>query len=159
SAYHWRIIPFFAVVAGPITALNLQDATAWRYGTGLPASERGRRWALAGRSLTVLLLLALLPLVCLGKLQPPAGRFGTPRRVAWGVEPAPSLQKAARQLDEWRAAGLLPAEARGFNWLPDLACYWAWYCPDEKGFFDHRYPLFAGAAADYETVRRTLGSS
>jgi hypothetical protein len=156
SALHWRLIPFFAVVAAPITALNLQDAVVRRQGSGPPPNERGRRLAILRRSVTLLVLLVLLLLTWPGWLQKSADRLAPPRRVAWGVEASPSLAQAAQQLATWRSAGLLPADSRGFNWVPDFASYFAWYCPEEKSFFDYRLALFAGVADDYAIARRSL---
>ncbi len=158
SAWHWRFVPFFAIVAGPITALNLQDYAIHRFGVGVPATPAARRWALGGRALTLLLGLVLLILAVPGWLHPRGDSPGAARRVEWRVEAAPAQRRAARFLADLRDRGLLAPEARGFNFVPDLANYCAWYSPGEKGFFDFRYSLFMDVAADYYTVRRALSS-
>jgi hypothetical protein len=140
AAWQARTIPFFAVVAAPITALNWQDVLA----------GRGR---LAARLLLGPALLALCFLTWAGWLAGP-GRDG--RHVAWGLLPDPSLQQAAEALHGWRRQGRLLPDERVFAVAPEVAHYGAWFCPGEKHFFDHRYQLFPGAAGDYEAVCRAL---
>jgi tetratricopeptide (TPR) repeat protein len=156
SAFHARTIPFFAVVAGPITALNLQDFAVRRFGTVPRTEDYWPLLLLGGRVLTlvagVVLLLAAWP----GWLH---ARFDEPRslhRVAWTVEPNPSLKAAAMELHALREQGALGPDDRGFNFTPDLAEYWAWYCPEEKGFFDHRFQLSPEMAQTYVNVRHAL---
>src|SRR5262249_40914639 len=45
---------------------------------------------------------------------------------------------------------------RGLNLSPDAAHYLAWFCPQEKGYFDSRWPLFDGVAEDYVRMREGL---
>ncbi|HXG08787.1 MAG TPA: hypothetical protein VNK04_03275, partial [Gemmataceae bacterium] len=52
--------------------------------------------------------------------------------------------------------GKLSAHDRGLNLTPDAANYFAWYCPEEKGFFDHRTQPFAHAVKDYVELREAL---
>jgi hypothetical protein len=152
AAWQARTIPFFAVVAAPITALNGQDYLA---GRRLPAATtRGAALeALAGRLLLDLALLALIALTWPGWLAGP-GREG--RHVAWEVQAEPSLQQAAETLHRWRRQGLLSPGERVFGVTPDMAQYGAWSCPQEKHFLDHRYQLFPGAAREFEVVCRAL---
>jgi tetratricopeptide (TPR) repeat protein len=155
-------IPFFGVVAAPITVLNLQDFAA-RMGeetTRHGNKETGRRqiWSsglLVSLSpcLLVLVLLALLSLAWLGWLE----GYGTDQRhVAWDVQPEPSLRQAAEVLHHWRSEGMLASGERVFAIAPEMGAYAAWFGPGERHFFDQRYPLFAGVAQDYETVCRAL---
>jgi tetratricopeptide (TPR) repeat protein len=156
SALHARAIPFFAVVAGPVLALNLGDWAARRAGATdggarLPAAARPS--GLAGRVLAAVAALSLLAAAWPGWLQgPPYG----PRQ--WAVEPDPSLEQAAAQIARWRADGRLGSDRRGFNTSPETANYFAWACPAEKGFLDSRLQPFGGAAADYAAVRRALAA-
>src|SRR5262249_45513517 len=55
SASSVSVIPFFAVVAGPIAALNFQDYAAGRADAKGPAGVRVLRLALSARLLTLLL--------------------------------------------------------------------------------------------------------
>jgi tetratricopeptide (TPR) repeat protein len=156
SACQARAIPFFAVVAGPITALNLQDFAVRRFGTVSRTENYWPLWLLGGRGLTllagVLLLLAAWP----GWLN---ARFDNPRsphRVAWAVEPDPSLKTAAEELRSLRQRGELGESDHGFNFSPEVADYWAWFCPEEKGFFDRRFQLSPEMAQTYVSVRHAL---
>jgi hypothetical protein len=140
---------FFAVVAGPLTALNLQEFFARR---GLPrpvAQARMPAWGHAGFAV------ALAGLATAAWLGWPGAAPSERRR--WAVEVEPSLAETAAQLERWRAAGRITAEARGFNLSPAAADVFAWLCPKERGFLDSRAHLFpAGVATDFHTVRRAL---
>src|SRR5207302_1524884 len=79
------------------------------------------------------------------------------RRVAWTIDVEPSLRKTALQLRTWRDEGLLRPDDHGFNYSPDTANYCAWFCPEEKGFFDYRLDLFpAPVAREFVDVRQVL---
>ena len=131
-----RFIPFFAVVAGPVTAaeparLRPPAATAARLRTHAPWGL----WSLGGRLLTALGCLGLLFLAWPGWLH---GRPDDPRvthRVAWRLYEDPSLRQATERLRELQQTGKL---ANGFNYLPDVANLLAWFCPEAKRAF--RYP-------------------
>jgi hypothetical protein len=140
-----RAVPFFAVVAAPITALNLQDFLATR---------QGRLGWLRGPGY-VLLGLALVALGCLTWL---GWSVHGSRQVAWDLQPDPSLRRAAEALHDWRREKVLPEGQRVFALSPEVAHYGAWFAPGEKFFFDHRYQLFSGAARDYEAASRSLTS-
>jgi tetratricopeptide (TPR) repeat protein len=152
GAWQVRTLPFFAVVAGPVTALNLQDALAvWS-----PGRERRRSWAAgAAYGILVAALLALIGLAWEGSLQ---GWRLESRRAAWAVQPDPSLQRVAQTLRQWRQQGKLREADRVFAFHPDVVPYCAWFCwPEEvKGFFDHRLTLFGRTARVYEEVCRDL---
>jgi tetratricopeptide (TPR) repeat protein len=153
------LVPFFAVVAGPIMALNFQDYSAG-FHKGEPApARRLLKLALATRLMTLLLAIILLAGAWPGWLQAHPGNPTLARRVGWGVEVNPSLRKAAERLEYWRLQGLLRDDDHGFNFSPDTAHYFAWSCPQEKGFFDSRYALFAGAASTYVDVRHMLAGT
>jgi len=63
SLYQVRNMPYFAVVAAPITALNFQDFVSARFGT-VPHLTRGWKWwSLGGRLATLALGVLLLALV------------------------------------------------------------------------------------------------
>jgi hypothetical protein len=153
AAWQARTIPFFAVVAAPITALNLQDFAA------RAVENTGGRPRL--RNLLVplsycLLVSGLLGLIGLAWLGWLAGLGRDDRHVAWDMQPEPSLQRAAEILHQWRQEKLLADGEAIFAVAPEISGYLAWFDPGEKQFFDHRYPLFAPVARDYETVCRAL---
>jgi tetratricopeptide (TPR) repeat protein len=144
SVWRARMIPFFAVVAAPITALNFQDAFQ-------PISEgpaRFRRF-LVGISSFLLLIaaLALSALAWPGWLQ---GFQDIGRHVDWSVQPDSSLKRAAERLSEWHS------QDRGFLFHPSLVHYCAWFCPEEKGFLDQRLQLFHDVAGEYEQICQAL---
>src|SRR5439155_4783887 len=129
----------------------------------LPRADRlWKSWSLMGRLGTLMVALALLAAAWSGWLFiswvngiPSSGPAG--RRVAWTVDVEPSLRKTALQLRTWRDEGLLRPDDHGFNYSPDTANYCAWFCPEEKGFFDYRLDLFpAPVAREFVDVRQAL---
>jgi hypothetical protein len=154
AAWQARAIPFFAVVAAPLTTLNLQDWLAQRR-----KDEGGRMrrpfWFILHPSSFILPLglVALIGLTWAGWL---AGRGQEGRPIGWGAPADPSLWRVAEELHRWRRAGLVGEDERVFVVSPEVAHYGAWFCPGERHFFDHRYPLFPSAARHYEEVCRGL---
>lgn len=146
GAWQLRTVPFFAVVAGPITVLNLED-WAERVGSG------SWRLAAVGKLFAFVGLLALPVLTWPGWLQaiPHEGR-----RVAWVVQPEPSLQAAAEEWARWRREGKVP-EDRLFATHPDAAGYFAWFAPGTRVQFDTRPEFFPAAWDEHRTVTRALG--
>ena len=153
SAWHMRAVPFFAVVAGPIAALNLQDFAVRAYGTEPRLSERWKIWSLGGRAVTLLAGVVLLLLAWPGWLQAVPHEL---RRVSFDWVADPSLERAAHALRQWREAGLLRDGDRGLNLRPEVANYFAWFAPEEKGFFDHRTQPFQDSAGDYLELRQAF---
>ncbi len=153
SAFQVRAIPFFAVAAGPILALNVQGflgrMTDWARGA------EARRWALAGRLASLLAGLVLLGTAWAGLLHAP---FGEPPR--WEIEFDAGLRSAADNVHQRRRSGLLGPDDVGFNLSADAANYFAWFCPEEKGIIDARHPLFSAAvAADFTAMRKQLSAA
>jgi hypothetical protein len=153
SLYNARCIPFFAIVAGPITALNWLDYAAYRLGPAPRLTRSWRWWSLGGRALTIVVALVLVAATVPGWLQ---ARPHETHRVGWRVEVDPSLEQAARQIKSWRDAGQLPAEARWFNLRMEVANYLAWFAPGERAFLDQRVTQFPKMAEDYLDVRDSL---
>jgi tetratricopeptide (TPR) repeat protein len=155
--YHARSIPFFAIVAGPITALNLQDAVVRYYGLAPRTSPGWRQWSIGGRVATVVVGILLLLLAWPGWLHATLSRGDARgRHVAWHVELNPGLVKAAEQIHDWHARNVLTPSDHGLNFAIDLAAYCAWYAPEEKTFIDGRMALFEKAAADYVAAQKAL---
>lgn len=151
AALNLRGVPFFAVVAGPITALNGLDLA----GRFAPAAEERpwQRLAISGRLLTLLMALVLIGASLPGWLQAqPHYR----RVVGWGLEVDPGLKAAAEQINTWKTDGRIAAEQRWFNLNPEVANYLAWFCPGQRTFIDQRLELFGPAVADYLAARRAL---
>jgi hypothetical protein len=153
-----RLIPFFAVVAGPITVLNLQAAFAKRSDRQLDARARFARAFLGGfgRFATLLAGLGLLALAWPGGLAKDAGTMLQERRVAWTLAPDESSVLAAKELAACYESGKLrSSDARGFHLPFQFGYYCAWYCPQEKILFDVRMtaPSLAGP---YAATRRAF---
>jgi tetratricopeptide (TPR) repeat protein len=146
SAWHGRAIPFFAVVAGPVAALNLYDFAAGR-------RALSPRAAVAGRWVSLLAVLALLVAAVPGWLEATPHEW---RRVSWGVVPDPSLKQLAETIRKKIDKGDLPPDINWFNTTPESAYYLAWYCPGQKTFCDQRLTPFDRVARDYVTARRAL---
>ncbi len=151
SALRARAVPFFAVVAAPVVALNFAEALL-RFCRERPPGDFKARQIVAGRLALLAAALMLLVLAWPGWLQArPHLRRGC------GVEADPSLARIALQLGAWRRSGAIPGEARGFNVAPDVAHYLAWYCPEEQGFLDARLGLFsAPTVREYLALRAAL---
>lgn len=153
AALWTRAVPFFAIVAGPIAVLNFQDMAAVYAVRGTVPVGR----ALLGRLATALALVALLALAWPGLLHPRADDARYTRRVAWSVSTSESFRKLAPVLAELRQRGVLRPESRAFNLSPDVANYCAWYCPEEKDFFDLRMsPFNDKVTGDYVRARLEL---
>jgi hypothetical protein len=149
SLYLIRGIPFFAVAAAPVLALNVLDFRSRR----TESVERAdRRLALAGRLLALVAVVAALVAAVPGWLQ------GEPQiyRVGWRVQPDPSWRRAAETIHDWQRQNLVPAETHWFNLSPEAGNYLACYAPGQRAFFDSRFALSAQAADDLRVVRRSL---
>jgi hypothetical protein len=155
----YRVIPFFAVVAGPIAALNLGELLAW-YARPGEAGAPTAPWVAPARAVRLLslpLVLALLLLAWPGWLHGPF-EFGSSRHVGWDIPADGTLRATAERLGELRSAG--EGEhvfniGSGVSGL-DVAPYCAWFAPGVKCFIDTRYNLFARVAREYGTAREAL---
>jgi tetratricopeptide (TPR) repeat protein len=107
GAWQVRTVPFFAVVAAPVTALNLQDFLA--------RCRVSRAGALATRSALLAAGGALVVLCLLERLN---GLHGDGRRIGWEVRSDPPPEGVARTLDRWRREGPRPGEAERMALAP-----------------------------------------
>jgi hypothetical protein len=152
AMFHARALPFFAVVAGPVLALNLQEAAARL--NALPGGERRTApLAILGRGFGFLLLLAGLATAWPGWL---SIRPHERHRVGWDEDFDPALKGVALFLDGLREQGDLPPDARGFHYSPETGNALAWYAPEVKGFFDHRYELFGDVIPEWVQTRASF---
>ena len=151
SLYNARAIPFFAVVAGPITALNWLDYAAHPFGEAPILTKVRRNWSLGGRALTLFCGLLLLLVSVPGWLQ---ARSQESRQLGWGVRVDPSLEDMAKTIHKWRVEGELPDEPGWFNTHYEIADYLAWFAPGERVFLDRNMPYFPKAAEDYLSLRQ-----
>jgi hypothetical protein len=113
-------------------------------------------WSLSGRVLTLLAGLGLLVAAWPGWLTASRQDPARAHRVAWAVEPDPSLAQVARHLDQLRREQAIKATDEGLVLSLPAASYCAWFCPGERSFFDHRFGLFPEVAATYLDLRETL---
>jgi tetratricopeptide (TPR) repeat protein len=147
-----QVIPFFAVVAGPVLAWNLQDFFA-RHTATTTASPRPSILGRAGFALTAVLGLAFLVCAWPGWLQGPPVE---PRR--WDLEFPPSLERGAAAVRAWHQEGRLGPDARGLHLSPETAYAFAWFCPEEKGLVDDRLATALLRGADgWEKQLRAAG--
>jgi len=178
SILNWRAIPFFAVVAASIAAVNFHAWFARRPertetepqaeqaplppggggGVSLTPEIIVAFLGLTGRLLTLALGVAALALAWPGWLHPKVP-VSQDRRVCWRVAPEPAWQQVAERLQHWREDGSLPETVHGFHAHPDLANYCAWFAPQEKCFFDYRYSLVGAESEDFIEARRALRSA
>jgi hypothetical protein len=148
TAFQIRAVPFFAIAAGPIMALNLQH---WwmrrREGRAdqAPPARIGMRFA------SLLLALVFVAAAWPGWLQsqPYEPRHG-------GVETDPALQNAAESVARWRRDGLLSKDTAGLTFSPEAAAYFAWFAAEDGGAEDARLTLFSRSDVDARTVRKAL---
>jgi hypothetical protein len=147
-------IPFFAVVAGPITALNFLDGAARFFGAEVKGDLNSRQLAVVSRLLSAVAAVALLLLCVPGWLQNEPHQL---RELGLGVHTDEGLRNTAEQVARWRHDGVIAEDAHVFNLSPDAAAYFAWFCPGQKTFLDHRVVVFpAKVAEDYRTARMAL---
>jgi hypothetical protein len=139
AAWQVRLIPFFAVVAGPVAALNLGEVLS-----RCPCSRPGR----------ALVLVAGLVLGVLAWFGWTNGFYNRERGAGWAVHTDPTLVRAAHGLAVWRESAGAPPDSRVFTAHPDVGHYLAWFRPGERAFLDSRLNLFAHAAADYAALSR-----
>lgn len=158
SLFSMYAIPFFAVVAVPLVAgqLNALSAKFELKTWGDPRSRVLLLGSSLGRLVCLIGALALCVLAYPGWVHPDTQSPVYARRVAWTVEADPALVRAAGQMDQWRASGRLPADARGVIANTDLANYVAWFAPREKVFFNARYNHHRAELADYVALRKGL---
>ncbi len=149
SASQSKAIPFFAVVAGPMLAWNLQTWAA-----GLPA----RRSRSASPPYVLAVVMGVLLVVCAwpGWLQAPPFE---PRH--WAVEPPPSLERGALAARRWHQENKLTADGRGLHLSPESAYAFAWFCPEDKAVQDEALAgVFRGepgATAEWPGRMRAAG--
>jgi hypothetical protein len=134
SAVQVRTVPFFAVVAAPVLAWNLQEALARGLRVPDPRQSRLRqRGLLVLRGACVVLALAFLGCAWPGWLQGPP--FG-PRR--WAIETAPALERGAAAMRRWHEEGKLGPHTPALHWSPETAYAFAWFCPQDHAVLDER---------------------
>jgi hypothetical protein len=134
SAVQVKAIPFFAVVAGPVLAWNLQEILSANARPEVAPNRHRQRGLLALRAVTVVLGLAFLLWAWPGWLQAPPFE---PRRCA--IETSASLERGATTIRRWHEEGKLGTLNRGLHLSPETANAFAWFCPQESGLLDPQF--------------------
>lgn len=147
SAFQVRSAPFFAVVAGPVLAWNLQEFFARRGQASLLARPR-RPIGRAVAALTGVLAVAFLASAWPGWLQHPPFE---PRR--WAVQPPAGLAQAAAAVCRGHAEGTWSPGTRTLHLSRDTAAAFAWFCPEDHGTLDLRLAAEAGAPGAVEQLK------
>jgi tetratricopeptide (TPR) repeat protein len=142
AAWQARLIPFFAIVAGPIAALNLGEV---RYAT---------RFRLSAPILVLTAGLVLIGLTALGFTN---GYRNKDRGMAWGIHQDPTLERVACGIQTWRHENSISPDSHVFAAHPEIGHYLAWFAPGERYYLDSRLQLFTGSASHYAEVSRLLG--
>jgi tetratricopeptide (TPR) repeat protein len=140
SAFQARAIPFFAVVAGPVLAWNLQDYFARR-----PRPVLVGRMREAAFPLMILLGVIFLAVAWPGWLQRPPFE---PRR--WAIPSPAGLEQAAAFVQRGYGERIWPAEVRTLHLSRDTASAFAWFCPEDASVLD---PSLATALAEATNPR------
>jgi tetratricopeptide (TPR) repeat protein len=133
SVFQVRAVPYFAVVAGPVLARNLQDLFVHNLESGRWQSQIWSRRVLAWQGLTIVFVLVLAISAWPGWLQ--SASF-EPRR--WAIETQPSLEQGALATRRWLEQANLGPEVRGLHMSPETADVFAWFCPQERSLRDDR---------------------
>jgi hypothetical protein len=150
SALQARAVPFFAVIAGPTLAWNLQEFFAQRHRPAIRPQVR-----VVVSTLAVVLAAAFLVAAWPGWLQRPPFE---PRR--WAVEPAAGLEQAAEAVRRGHAEGIWPTGSRTLHLSRDTAAAFAWFCPEDDGVLDPRLVAAVGelnAGADAQLAAARIG--
>jgi len=148
----FRMIPFFALVAAPLTAMTLGEFLIWQQSNAITAPEKRDRGLKLARFVSVPFLLLLLYLAWPGWLHG-SSEFNSRRRVAWQTELDGSLQHAAETLQA------LKVDGKGnnvFNGDIELGNVLPWFAPDVKYAVDSRFALYAEQTKTYGQVRDAL---
>lgn len=154
-----RNIPYFAVVAGPIAALNFQD---WLARRRAKATDWTRPGLIGGQLARILLLPTLLALCFLMTVRQSTASLDIRgresalgvihnRALGWSLSVDPSFQRAALALHEWK----LPGHCFNLDWREQPA-YQIFFAPGSKVFLDSRLALHGDYAADYFAILNAL---
>ncbi len=138
SAFRAEEVPFFAVVAGPVLAWNLQDFFARR-----PRPAAGPRRRAGTVILTATLSAAFLLSAWPGWLQQPPFE---PRR--WAAPLPTGLEQAAAAVRREYAEQVGPPGTRTLHLSDDTAFAFAWLCPEDDGVLDRRLAIAAAGEDD-----------
>jgi len=148
----YRMIPFFVIVAAPLTAMTLAEFLRWQQvNAAVAVGQRDRGLNLA-RFVTIPFMLLLIYLAWPGWLHGTT-EFNSARRVAWQIRPDPYQEQAALAIKALKDKGEC---GNVFNTGYEIGNYLAWFAPDVKYGMDTRFSLYANRAADIAKARQAL---
>jgi tetratricopeptide (TPR) repeat protein len=159
SFWQARNAALFAVVAGPVMGLNLQEWVAAQ--TGERANAR-LGWVIAGQATRILALITVLTLCFLTTVRMDApslqmrGRETAlglihSRGLGWSMQVDASLRNSAQKLADWQ----LPGRGFSMDWREEPA-YLAFYNRSGKSFMDTRFQLHGASAEGYFKIAANL---
>ncbi|MCS6975735.1 MAG: hypothetical protein NZM31_01835 [Gemmatales bacterium] len=159
AAWQARNVPFFAVVAGPIAALNFQDWLASRRAVFRTWTRAELIGGQLGRMVLLPVLLALCFLMTVRQSTATLDIRGREsalgvihnRALGWSLGVDPSLQRSAQALAEWK----LPGQVFNLDWREQPA-YQIFFAPGSKVFLDTRLTLHGNYAAEYFSIVNAL---
>ncbi|VTS06745.1 hypothetical protein [Tuwongella immobilis] len=155
SIVHARAIPFFVIVAAPLTAATIVRIS--REQIGPMTQERiGTLLGLFGRTVVFLLAFVIPALTWPGLLNSYANSPALARRVDWRLTIEPGAERIAQQIRTWRTSGQLPPEIRGVAATPEVSQTCNWIIPTEPTVFDHRYNVGSEQLEDFMALRNAL---
>ena len=150
----FRMIPFFALIAAPLTAMTLGEFLLWQQTSNSVSLERRDRGLHMARIASVPFLALLVYLAWPGWLNVTVGanEFAAQRRVAWNIRPDESMKRTAETLHELKQQGKCGNVFNG----PDLGHYLPWFAPEVKYYLDSRFSLFPGQIGTFHKAREAL---
>jgi tetratricopeptide (TPR) repeat protein len=151
----YRMIPFFVLIAAPLTAMTLGEFLHWQQTVSAVAAEKRDRGLKLARFVSIPFVLLLIGLAWPGWLQG-SNDFTSQRRVAWDMRADPSLKRTAQILQALKKKG----EGQNvFNSKSlDLAHHMTWFAPDVKFGIDSRFALYAESVPQYGKVGKALAA-
>jgi hypothetical protein len=158
SVWSYRLIALFAVVAGPVAALNWQDYLRRRYPTATGVTAQAVRWGLGSRFAALAVTGLLVVGGWAGWLHAGSDNWFVTRHVAFTAEEDPGVLRAAKVIAEiQRQTGQLKL---GFNYNIDGGDQLLFAAlrgePSVKLFADSRFGLRASQGEDFGKVRKAL---
>ena len=150
----YRLIPFFALAAAPLTAMTLGEFMDWQMTSNAASAAQRARGLRLARLVSVPFCLLLIALAWPGWLHGPADLFvPAAHRVAWDMRADPSIQRAAEALNAIQEG---KDRIHVFNGNIEMGNYLPWFAPGVKHTIDSRFPLYVGQIATYAAVRTAL---
>lgn len=162
----YRLIPFFVIVAAPLTAMTLGEFIQWQQSNSSVA--RGDRGLKVARYASIPFFLLLLVFAWPGWLHG-SGDYNSRRRVAWQIRADAGTQSAAETLHALREKGqaknvfnldfvleqdkAVRLPESGIDQVIGSANLFPWIAPGMKHGLDSRLALFAQWIPEYAKLR------